>query len=76
MITDTSEKGLETLILRHMTGTDGLSPAVFACLPAPHPNPLPEGEGPRKSGLHAANNKKDTHVYYHAMKTGAVCATI
>ena len=25
MTTDTSEKGLETLIMRHMTGTDGLS---------------------------------------------------
>jgi type I restriction enzyme, R subunit len=24
--TDTSEKGLETLIMRHMTGTDGLAP--------------------------------------------------
>ncbi len=24
MTTDTSEKGLETLIMRHMTGTDGL----------------------------------------------------
>ena len=27
MTTDTSEKGLETLIMRHMTGTDGLSVA-------------------------------------------------
>ena len=25
MTTDTSEKGLETLIMRHMTGTDGLA---------------------------------------------------
>jgi len=25
MKTDTSEKGLESLIMRHMTGTDGLS---------------------------------------------------
>ena len=25
MTTDTSEKGLETLIMRHMTGTDGLT---------------------------------------------------
>jgi len=25
MKTDTSEKGLETLIMRHMTGTDGLN---------------------------------------------------
>ena len=24
--TDTSEKGLETIIMRHMTGTDGLAP--------------------------------------------------
>ena len=29
MTTDTSEKGLETLIMRHMTGTDGL--AVTFC---------------------------------------------
>ncbi|MGE3171798.1 MAG: type I restriction endonuclease subunit R [Planctomycetota bacterium] len=27
MTTDTSEKGLETLIMRHMTGVDGLAPA-------------------------------------------------
>ena len=26
MTTDISEKGLETLIMRHMTGTDGLAP--------------------------------------------------
>jgi len=26
MKSDTSEKGLESLIMRHMTGTDGLSP--------------------------------------------------
>lgn len=25
MTTDTSEKGLETLIMRHMTGVDGLA---------------------------------------------------
>ena len=25
MKTDTTEKGLETLIMRHMTGTDGLA---------------------------------------------------
>lgn len=25
MSTDTTEKGLETLIMRHMTGTDGLA---------------------------------------------------
>jgi len=32
MTTDTSEKGLETLIMRHMTGTDGLAvtPGVMA----------------------------------------------
>jgi type I restriction enzyme R subunit len=28
MASDTSEKGLETLIVRHMTGTDGLQPAA------------------------------------------------
>lgn len=26
-VTDTSERGLETLVMRHMTGTDGLAPA-------------------------------------------------
>ena len=30
MTTDTSEKGLETLIMRHMTGTDGLPGATIA----------------------------------------------
>jgi type I restriction enzyme R subunit len=35
--TDTSEKGLETLIMRHMTGTDGLAAgaAGFAAEGAP-----------------------------------------
>ena len=28
MTTHTSEKGLETLIMRHMTGTDGLAPSA------------------------------------------------
>ena len=37
MTTDTSEKGLETLIVRHMAGTDGLgvAPGVVAEPPAP-----------------------------------------
>ena len=37
MTTDTSEKGLETLIMRHMTGTDGLAvlPNTAAEPPAP-----------------------------------------
>ena len=38
MTTDTSEKGLETLIMRHMTGTDGLSvvPNQLAERPPPY----------------------------------------
>src|SRR5579862_9633563 len=38
MTTDTSEKGLETLIVRHMTGTDGLAvlPNQVAERPPPH----------------------------------------
>lgn len=38
MTTDTSEKGLETLIMRHMTGTDGLAvpPNTAAEPPAPY----------------------------------------
>src|SRR5437899_1061805 len=38
MTTDTSEKGLETLIMHHMTGTDGLAvtPGVVAEPPAPY----------------------------------------
>ena len=38
MTTDTSEKGLETLIMRHMTGTDGLAvtPSIVAEPPAPY----------------------------------------
>ncbi len=38
MTTDTSEKGLETLIMRHMTGTDGLAvpPNIAAERPLPY----------------------------------------
>ncbi len=38
MTTDTSEKGLETLIMRHMTGTDGLAvpPNMVADRPPPY----------------------------------------
>ena len=38
MTTDTSEKGLETLIMRHMTGTDGLAvaPNMVAERPPPY----------------------------------------
>ena len=38
MTTDTSEKGLETLIMRHMTGTDGLAvaPNMVARPPPPY----------------------------------------
>lgn len=38
MTTDTSEKGLETLIMRHMTGVDGLAvkPNMVAEAPAPY----------------------------------------
>ena len=38
MTTDTSEKGLETLIMRHMTGTDGLAvvPNMVADQPPPY----------------------------------------
>ncbi|MEP7303194.1 MAG: type I restriction endonuclease subunit R [Caldimonas sp.] len=38
MTTDTSEKGLETLIMRHMTGTDGLAvpPNIVAERPLPY----------------------------------------
>jgi type I restriction enzyme R subunit len=38
MTTDTTEKGLETLIMRHMTGTDGLGvpPDMVAERPAPY----------------------------------------
>ena len=38
MTTDTSEKGLETLIMRHMTGTDGLAvtPNTVAERPPPY----------------------------------------
>ena len=38
MTTDTSEKGLETLIMRHMTGSDGLAvpPNMAAESPPPY----------------------------------------
>ncbi len=37
MTTDTSEKGLETLIMRHMTGTDGLAAAPHSVAKPPTP---------------------------------------
>jgi type I restriction enzyme R subunit len=37
MTTDTTEKGLETLIVRHMTGTDGLAVAPNSVAEAPTP---------------------------------------
>ena len=37
MTTDTSEKGLETLIMRHMTGTDGLAVAPNRVAERPPP---------------------------------------
>lgn len=42
MRTDTTEKGLETIIVRHMTGTDGLSPATQGSTGAA---PDPTGSG-------------------------------
>jgi hypothetical protein len=42
MTTDTSEKGLESLIMRYMTGTDGLEPAVG---PQAAKSPTPCGSG-------------------------------
>lgn len=35
MTTDTSEKGLESLIMRHLTGTDGLSSGAGAVAEVP-----------------------------------------
>jgi type I restriction enzyme R subunit len=37
MTTDTSEKGLETLIMRHMTGVDGFSVTPGAAAKTPEP---------------------------------------
>jgi type I restriction enzyme R subunit len=42
MTTDTSEKGLETLIMRHMTGTDGLASVADAQVSE---SPAPAGSG-------------------------------
>ena len=43
MKTDTSEKGLETLIMRHLTGTDGLAPAAIDYVA--DASALPSGNG-------------------------------
>lgn len=43
MTTDISEKGLETLIMRHMTGLDGFTVAVGAV--AERPDPAGSGYG-------------------------------
>src|ERR1035438_5228884 len=49
MTTDTSEKGLETLIMRHMTGVDGFAVA-----------PGPVAEKPQATGIgYFAGNPKD-----------------
>ncbi len=50
MTTDTSEKGMETLIMRHMTGTDGL---------APQPNMVAEGQAPYCGTGYTAGSAKD-----------------
>jgi len=50
MTTDTSEKGLETLIMRHMTGTDGL---------APQPNRVAEPPASYGGTGYTAGNPKD-----------------
>lgn len=50
MSTDTSEKGLETLVMRHMTGTDGLS------VPAGRVSDAPPAWG---SGGYLASSPKD-----------------
>jgi type I restriction enzyme, R subunit len=48
MTSDTSEKGLETIIMRHLTGADGFSVA---------PGPLPEKPAPTGSGYFAGSPK-------------------
>ena len=54
--TDISEKGLETLILRHMTGTDGLAP-VAEGLVAETPDALAAAKAAGSGWL--AGNPKD-----------------
>ena len=54
--TDTSEKGLETLIMRHMTGTDGLAP-VTEGLVAETPDALSAAKAAGSGWL--AGNLKD-----------------
>ena len=46
MTTDISAKGLETLIMRHMTGTGGLGPVVEAVIAE-----TPESVAAAKTGL-------------------------
>jgi type I restriction enzyme R subunit len=53
--TDTSEKGLETLIMRYMTGMDGLAPVAEGNVAE---TPLPSG-----SGWHAGNPKDYDRPY-------------
>jgi type I restriction enzyme R subunit len=57
--TDTSEKGLETLIIRHMTGTDGLSPVTdgFAGTWAETPDAISAAKAAGSGWL--AGNPKD-----------------
>jgi hypothetical protein len=59
MATDTSEKGLETLIVRHMTGTDGL----------PHAAPLATGSTPTTDVAALAQSPMGGSGYLAAPKT-------
>ena len=64
MSTDTSEKGLETLIFRHMTGTDGLAVA---------PNSVAEGPAPSGgTGYHAGSPQDYDRA--HALDTAQLFA--
>ena len=55
-MSDTSEKGLETLIMRHMTGTDGLAPLAEG-LVAETPDALAAAKAAGSGWL--AGNPKD-----------------
>ena len=54
MKTDTSEKGLETLVMRHMTGVNGLPSGA----PSGVPEPAPAYGG---TGWFAGNSSHETH---------------
>ncbi len=80
MATDTSEKGLETLIVRHMTGTDGLPPMAPMSTGSGRPPMLWHARKPRwaaRAGLMTGCVMTQHRTFCSPnTRTGAMCCGI